>query len=46
MIGDKGCKFLSRVFMPKIERLSLCKQSKYIAKNLISSIGVYHLCKA
>ena len=46
MIGDKGCKFLSRVSIPHINTINICKHVSKIEENQISSLGLSHLIKA
>ena len=45
-IGDKGCKYFTRVSIPQIQKNNLGKTVVYIGRNNISSLGVSHLSKA
>jgi hypothetical protein len=45
MIGDKGAKYLSQAYFPKLKILYLGELFYQIANNAITGIGVMHLVK-
>ena len=45
MIGDKGTKYLSQAFFPKLKILYLRTLVHQIANNEITGVGVMHFMK-
>jgi hypothetical protein len=45
MIGDKGIKYLSQAFFPKLKILYLRKLLYQIANNVITGVGIIHFMK-
>jgi len=45
-IGDKGCKYISNIYMPNINKILLSKSKINIATNQISYVGLIHMSKS
>ena len=45
-IGDKGCKYISSLYIPNLKNINLSKIYDKIDNNTISTIRVSHLIKS